>query len=490
MKKGEIIVTTTGVEITPYYDKQNRYLENLTSTFGAKRGNYSRRNPTTGFFLNYENTQPCFVTHRHDPVWLQHQFEGYEVKYTEVAKSKKLSESFGLNPDIAPREVQYQMIQEVLNHEKEHQWFIYLSQGLGKTLLSVYLISYFNVKTLIMCYNKDILSQWYKTLKSKSTIDPKKVLMITSSMLLKNILYGEFPTMEYDIFLCTPGLLVSFGKKVGFHKIPIVLDRMGIGFKIYDEAHRNIANIVKINAFTSIDKTLYLSGDFGQSDPRKEKLYFNMFHGVPILKPDDELMNTLKFTVAMVIEYDSEPTELDKTGMYTKNGFSFYNYMKYQFRKDVFFETLDNIIQSISKANHEGYKILILLNMIDHVDEMTDRMKEKYGDRYVIGRYHGSVPEDEKEETLKQSNMIVTTYQSFSTGIDVSLIKYVISCSVCTKIDDNQSSGRARPLPDGSDAFYFMMTDIGVPYVKKKLRSRIQYLQETKIKEVKKIKYW
>ena len=84
--------------------------------------------------------------------------------------------------------------------------------------------------------------------------------------------------------------------------------------------------------------------------------------------------------------------------------------------------------------------------------------------------------------------MIISTYQSFSTGIDVSLIKYVISCSICTKIQDNQSSGRARPLPDNSDAYYFIMSDMGFPYTKKKLGSRLAYLKETKIKDIVTIK--
>ena len=73
--------------------------------------------------------------------------------------------------------------------------------------------------------------------------------------------------------------------------------------------------------------------------------------------------------------------------------------------------------------------------------------------------------EQDMNYCLEYGDMIVSTYQSFSVGIDVSLIKYVISCSICTKIDDNQASGRSRPLPDGSDAFYFMLSDPSRPLV-------------------------
>ena len=485
MKK-EINITTTGVMISPYYEKQNYYLEKLTSTYDFVK---HRRNPVTGFYIDYEDTDPCFITHLHNETFLRAQFPDYTVNKVPTNSIKKIENSFELNPDITPREVQYEMIQKILDTESYHQWFIYLSQGLGKTLLTVYLMSYFRVKTLVMCYNKDILYQWISTMKSKTTIDPKKILLIDSSALIRKIIIGKFPANDYDIFLCTPALLSSFGKHKGFKLLNTLMNKLGIGFKVFDEAHRNIANIIKINAFTSVDKTLYLSGDFGQSDKIKEKLYFNIFHNVPVFKPTEELMNQLKFTVAIVVEYNSHPTELEKASCYRKRGFSFFDYMKYQFKKDIFFDTLDFVINNIKKTNVNHYKILILVNMIDHVDQLTDMLMTKYNEYYIIGRYHSNVPEEERVYCREHANMIVSTYQSFSTGIDVSCIKYVITCGICTKIDDNQSSGRARPLPDGSDAYYFMFADLGFPYTKEKLGQRLSYLTETKIKDIQVVKY-
>ena len=485
-KKGDIYITQTGVMITPYHKNQNLYLEKLTSTYDPVR---HRRNPVTGFFLDFESTPLCFITHLHDSLFLQNQFPDYEIHYVKPSKAMNLTYSIQLNPDITPREAQTDVLAKLISYENYNQWFIYLSQGLGKTLLSVYLITYFNVKTLIMCYNKEILNQWKETMKEKTDIDPKKILMINDSALLYHICIGKFPSYEYDVFMCTPKLLTSFGKKYGFNMISVVMEKMGIGFKIFDEAHRNITNIIKINAFTSINKTLYLSGDFGQSDKVKEKLYFRIFHNVPLITPDDDLMNTLKFTVALVIQYDSHPTELERASVYTRRGFSAYEYMKYQIRKDIFFDTINFVLSNIRKTNSNKYKILILVNMIDHVDLLYDLLYEKYGMEYNIGKYHSNVSDEEKKECKESANMIISTYQSFSTGIDVALIKYVISCSVCTKIDDNQASGRARPLPDGSDAYYFMFADMGFPYTKKKLGSRLNYLQQTKIKDIKVIRY-
>jgi hypothetical protein len=313
--------------------------------------------------------------------------------------------------------------------------------------------------------------------------------LIDDGKVLSKIESGEFPAWEFDIFMCTPKLLTTYGKKHGYDKLNVLMTRMGIGLKIFDEAHRNIANIIKINAYTSVKKTLYLSGDFAQSDKRKQDMYYRIFHNVPILKPTEELMNTLKFTVAVVVFYDSKPSELEKASVYSRRGFSFYEYMKYEIQQEMFFNTLWFILDAINKTNTNGYKILVLVNLIEHVNIVKDRIEEKYREQYTVGRYHSQVSESEKDFCTEYATLIVSTYQSFSTGLDVSLIKYVVSCSICTKIDDNQASGRARPLPDGSDAYYFIMSDVGFPYTKKKLGGRLQYLQETKIKAIQQIRY-
>lgn len=486
-EEGVLLITTTGTQITPYRKRQNPYLEKLTSVPDPIR-KFIRR-PVTGYRLESEFDEPCFVTHLHNDLFLQEQFLDYRVVHVPHTQYRSLSQPISIHSDITPREVQYELIQDVLSHQDKNQWFIHLSQGLGKTLLSVFLIAQFNVKSLIMCYDKKILSQWFHTITEKTDTDPKVVLELHESKLMYDIVAGNFPVWEYDIFMCTPKLLFSFGKRYGFHLMSPLMERMGIGFKVFDEAHRNIANMIKINALTSIDKTLYLSGDFAQSNKYKEKLYFSMFHNVPIFQPTEELMNTLKFTVAIVILYNSNPTELEKASVYTRRGFGFYNFMKYQMKKRDLFNTLDLVMTQINKVNKKGYKILVLMNMIEHADSMTEYMKQKHGISHNVGRFHSKVPDDEKMQCLEECDLIVSTHQSFGTGIDISLIKYVICCTACTKIDDNQASGRARPLPDGSDAYYFMLCDYGFPWIKERLPERVQYLHDTKIKDVSVVDY-
>lgn len=489
--KGEICYTQNGMRITPYREHQCYQLENMTSIREKGFGGHLRK-PITGFLIPFDEKKDSkygtFISHKHNPMFIQSLFPNYQVKYEESNKEKQIIHDFGVNPDISPREAQLQIMNKICKYENSNQWFVYLSQGLGKTLLSVYMITYFHVKSLIMCYNTRVLQQWVNTFKEKTSMDMRAILFINEGKILDKILDGSFPVWEYDIFMCTPKLLTMYGKRYGYKSLSLLMDKMGIGLKIFDEAHRNITNIIKINAYTSVKRTLYLSGDFAQSNTRKEDLYYKIFLGVPVLKPSNVLMNTLKYTIAVVVSYETHPSEEELKSVYPRRGFSFYNYMKYQINQKMFYDTLWFILDSINKANTNNFRILILVNMIEHVNILKDEIEEHYPNRYIVGRYHSGVSEEEKKEAKNNAEIIVSTHSSFGVGIDTTRIKYVISGCVGTKIDDNQASGRARPLEDHSDVFYFMMLDMGFSYCKKTLRDRLDYLEKTKIKAIKHIK--
>lgn len=488
---GEIRYTLTGMRIYPYQKHQCYTIENMTSIREHGFGGHVRK-PVTGFLIpDDEEENPkfgTFISHKHDSLFMQSLFPNYRVHIEDANDAKQLNHEFGLNSDISPREAQMQIIEQILQHKDSHQWFVYLSQGLGKTLLSVYMISYFNTRSLIMCYNKRVLQQWVATFQEKTTMNMDSILFIDEGVIFDKILDGTFPVWNYDIFMCTPKILTMYGKRRGYEALSILMSKMGIGLKIFDEAHRNITNIIKINAYTSVNRTLYLSGDFAQSNKKKEMLYYNIFYDVPVLRPSHMLMNTLKYTVAIVVTYNTKPKSDDLSEVYPRRGFSFFNYMKYQIKQKKFYQTLWFILDSINQANVNNFRILVLVNMIEHVNTLKEEIEDHYPNRYIVGRYHSEVDEEEKKEAKNNAELIVSTHSSFGVGIDTSRIKYVISCCVGTKIDDNQASGRARPLEDRSDVFYFMMVDMGFPYCTKTLDARLDYLEETKIKAIKHIK--
>ena len=311
-------------------------------------------------------------------------------------------------------------------------------------------------------------------------ISAEKILRVTGTIIDK-ILAGDIDPNDYDIFMCTPTLLDRFGnRRSDYSRISDLFELCGIGFLIYDEAHRNVSNIVKLNSIMNIRYQVYLSADFGQGSYDKELMYKEIFRNVPVLTPSKKLQTSLKYTKLVVVNFNTYPDEIEKQEPFNKYGFSAELYMKYQFKKGTIIDAIKYTIDTILKAN-DNYRALILFTNIDHVEAMYDILVKEYPD-VNIGKFHGGVSPDNKLNVKNNSKIIVATYGSFSTGLDAKDIKYVLSTNQCNKVMDNQSAGRARPLSDGSDAMYFMFVDNGFSYCKKKLKIRLSYLTETKAK--------
>lgn len=489
MTEKKIIISNNGVIITPYTKGDCAQLEKMTSVYDPV---YYKYKELTGFILEYNGT-PSFITHQNNPRYIQELFPSYQIEYLNEIKPIRMEHDFGLNEDITPTDIQYNILNQILNTSKNikdsKEWFVNLQTGYGKTMLSIYLSSILKHKTLVTCFSSDILKQWISSIKKNTSFNMERLLLIDSSKILKSILDGKFNHSKYDMFFCTPRLLVSFAKRYGYENLYEVIRVIGIGFKVFDEAHRNMGNIVKINATTNVRHTLYLSADFGQSDREVEEKYYRIFYKVPIIRPDEEYQVTMKYTRAVIVEYDSKPLSSDIPSINDKYGFNTQYYMEYQMNNGMIFDVVKFILDSIFK-NYDGHKILILLNHIAHVDRMEEFISTHYSNNNRIGRYHSMVTPEEKEFTLNDANIIISTYSSFGTGMDVDSIRYVLSLNQSGKIEDNQAAGRARPMKDGGDVFYFMVIDKGFRYTTRKLKTRLKYLAETKIKNISRVKFY
>lgn len=476
--------TKNGTIITPYRKYQCRDLEYNTSIYDKV---YHKSISMTGFVVNnYDGENDAFITHYLPEDYLATHFRNYQVYNINEFKANPLSKDFTLNSDIHLTEIQGKIANEIINikDKRTKEWFVNLQTGAGKTVLGTYLTSQFGKKTMIICFMKDILKQWKNTYLEKTTIDPYSILEINSSKILDDIYFGNGDYGSYDVFLISPSLITSYLNKNPWTRFGEVIKELGIGLLIFDEGHRNMSAIVKVNAITNIKYTLYLSADYAQGDYHKERLYYNIFKKTRIIKPDGEESKSLKHTKVIVVDYNSKPNVTESTMIFNKYGFSAEYYMDYQLRKGKIYEVLDEIMNMISKVRKPEWKTLILLEHINHVDEVYDYLINHNNDSSMIyGRYHSKISPEDKQATIEIANVIISTYKSFGTGMDINSIKYVVSLNQCNKVNANQAAGRSRALPDGSDSIYFLVTDNGFKYCKQKTKVVLAYLSEQKLKE-------
>lgn len=486
------IYTTTGMYIYPYSPSKMGMILNARSIWinGAHT-----RSPVTAYIMQDKQREvKTLVTYKCHPKWLKEQIPELDITYLPHNHIEPIQTPFTLKENVIPNEVQAGATSIVMEYNMKDAFFN-IPTGVGKTLLASYLISLLNVKAWAMCYRTIVLQQWKKTMETMTTFDTSRLKIISTGKDLMKMATGEWKYDDYDIYVSTPMLLTKFAHDHGLELLNDVFDQCGIGVKFFDEAHRNVGNICKINALTNVDRTYYLSADFNQADPNKAKLYYKMFGSIPVIKPSKDVTNDLKYTYGVIVKYNTHPSFNEIESCFQKYGFSSFLYMEYQINKEPFYDALDGVLSDIiSSKECRRYKILILCNLIEHTDILFDWVKDFFTHRcredcpHVV-RYHSEVPTDERIDALEHGEVIVSTYQSMGVGVDIKMIRHVLSLAPVNPIEDNQAAGRARALPDGESCFYYIFQDDGFRYTQERIPGRMAYLLDQKIKKFYSIKY-
>lgn len=485
----KITRTCTGLLLHNYMPKSCKNLEWKTSVFNKS---LHKAVPATGF---YDAKTQTFATYNMTNEEIRFVLANSPFKTADIiAENPKLGRR--MNPfttNIKLTDVQQPVFDELI-YNKKCETFVNLPTAVGKTILAVQYVSFMATKCIILCYNNNVLEQWKNAFLTKTDIDPSRIKVITSSKYLMNVIDGNTDVGKTDIWLTTPAMIHSFGENYGWSMISKAFDRMGIGIKIIDEAHRNLGTTIRLNAWTNIAKTVYLSADFNQASYDMQQQFFNVFKFVPVLKLKDDVMKDLKHITAVVYKFNSHPdindilkvTNGNKRNKYHWNQ---YGYTKYALENGELAQRVVKILQQILKSDDHSvdgkpYKILILTNMIAAVDDMYSIAKNLNTGR-TVSRYHGEVSKDEADNA-KSADIIISTYQAFSTGIDVTTphIRHVISMCPVDKIAANQAAGRCRPIP-GLSSFFWMIVDQGFDYCVSKASSVLKYLGQSRIGEIK-----
>lgn len=488
----EVLKTSTGTLFKNYLQHSCKLLEYRTSIF---QKNIHKQVPTTGFFDANTST---FATYSMSNEFIQRMIYGsnYNSVDINIAPVYKGKEMAAINSKIELTDVQQPVMNSML-YNKNCEMFINLPTAVGKTVLAVHYISYYNRKCIILCHNKKVLEQWKNSLITKTDINPDRIKVINSSSYLNKVYQDDIDVNKIDIWLTTPAMISSYGETYGWNTVMGIFEKCGIGLKIIDEAHRNLATTIKLNAWTSIAKTIYLSADFNQASYEMRKQFFEVFRNVPVIKLDDETMQDLKHIIAVEYRFNTHPaieevihiTNENKRNKYHWNQ---YEYTKYQLEKGELANHVIRIVNQIVKSDkdfpnpNQFYKILILTNMIKVVDDMYSILLSTNIDR-TIGRYHGQMTPEDQHDALN-CDIIVATYQAFSEGTDVTSpnFRHVISTCPVDCILANQSAGRNRPIP-GLNSYFWMLVDTGFEYCTSNSTKVLKYLSKSRVGTIKRI---
>lgn len=371
-----------------------------------------------------------------------------------------------------------------------------LNTGDGKTFVALNYASKAERIPMIICGRNNIIKQWHTRIREYTGLMDENIYIISGEPTiskLKKMNLRDIKKIKY---------FLAMTRTVELHLDDVnnLMDRLGVSVKIFDEAHENYISNFMIDSKLNVP-SIYLTATFQRSDMIENRIMQNEFQNVQrfsestILDNGNSINNPQgkdKYRNVVIARYKSRITPAGRKSINKKSMMRGFNNIEYSKRLlsesyEEFWKRLNSILSSW--VYNTGAKTLILVSTIDLVEQVTESIENVIPDNLTVSKYHGKVSKSDKLKALN-SNIIVSTEKSFSTGVDVKGLRLIIS-TINTRSETlvTQMAGRLR-RPESGRVIYVDLVDDSIPMIVNQLSSRKRYyskfarsIQETKMYE-------
>ena len=340
-----------------------------------------------------------------------------------------------------------------------------LNPGEGKTYLSIVMAAVIGMRTIMITSARGWIEQWKDRILQYTDTAPNEIGFIIGSVSISRILNGNTNTNNIKFFLCSHGTLKSYGDKYGWDKIGLLFQKLGIGLKIYDEAHIDFDNICAIDFATNTYKTLYLTATPARSDVEENKIYQTAFKNVPSIDLFDDDKDPRTEYVALF--FNSHPTAFDINRCKNAYGFDILKYIDYVVKRPNFYKLLYVLVAIAKKRG----KTLIYIGKNDCIDTVYQWMNYWFPElRGNIGIYNSTIQDKDIKADQLNKYIILSTIKSCGAAIDIADLKLtiVLANPFKSKVIARQSLGRTRD----KDTMYIEVVDKGFAVLKGYYKSK------------------
>ena len=345
--------------------------------------------------------------------------------------------------------------------------------GEGKTFCAIAMMTYLGMKTIIILNRLVIEDIWVSEITKFTDIDERRILRLNTHN-IHQILNDGLDPSEYDIFVCIHRTIGNLGRDYGWEMVHRLFLKLGIGLKLYDEAHREFANTTMVDCYTNTKKTVYLTATLKLSSPQANRIYQYIFRDIP--KFDQHVLgynDAKRHIVGIAFIYNSHPgiDAIKKCYNARMHYFNAKSHSMYQINDDtIFFELLESVLTKMTITNK--FRTLILVSRILACDEIADFIQEHHKG-LAVGTYNSSVAKDKKQEVLDTCDVIVSTNSSLGESVTIPKLQCVLNCEAHRNYGD-QASGRLRKFKENPNTvcYYCEMVDIGFRSILSQWNSR------------------
>lgn len=349
---------------------------------------------------------------------------------------------------------------EYHNNSSKSQLGINLNTGKGKTYVTVTAISYWLVRNIIITASLDVIEQWRDRILEYTDIKPREIYIISGSSSIEKLYNRD--TSQYKIFLASHATIKSYGDRNGWDKVTELFKYLKIGIKVYDEAHRNFDNMLKIDFYTNTYKNLYLTATPKRSDRDENQIYQLAFKNMPkidLFKEDSD-----PHTQYMAIHFNSKPSPDVISRCKNKFGFNRLYYTNWVIDNEEFLNFAYVIMDKVFNMTKNGGKALIYIGTNKAILKFYEFLQEAFP-RYKndIGIFTSIIPNDQKNSQLNK-RIILSTTKSAGEAMDIHGLKVTVVLAEPFKshLTAQQTLGRTRE----PNTFYIDCIDDGFFYTK------------------------
>lgn len=382
------------------------------------------------------------------------------------SKPKKANINTILDPkdDIETRAIDF------LENTNDRQMFLTLDVGKGKTYCTTKYICDSSCVAMVISFN--LSQQWYDRIQQyTNAIGGKDVQVIVGSQFFEDCVKERIHP-KAAIYLTSIGTLTSYANLHGKDSLQQIADVLGIGIKVFDEAHMRYIQFNDIDLNMQVAKTIYLTATPGRSEYREDRMYSKIYSGVKTHGGYTALLTN--HYVIHYVNYDSHSKAVDREHMKTPKGLSSLKYSRYLF--DKYKDAILNLIWYYAKPilkedKTKQDKILIVTDWLQDIDFIKSYFV-KYCPEYIVGTYCLLVSSKEAREKELNANIIIGTIGSMQNGKDISNLRAIFPITqFSSSIVARQLLGRLRPIKN-KEVYYYDMADVSVPAIMDQRRRR------------------
>ena len=389
----------------------------------------------------------------------------YEVTYREIYKADKIN--FKLIDDISLRDYQEDARQFVLMPiGNNRSRLMEIQTGKGKGILSLACIETIKERTAIVI-GAQYIEKWVKEITEVSTLSDNDIYIVKGSKSLKYLIdLAKEDLLNYKIIVFSIQTLRNYYKEyeenpyelelVGYGCNPDYLfETLKIGTMIIDEVHQNIHAVYRMMTYTHIPLIIGLSATFLSDNAVIKRVQMAMF---PLeVRYDKMALDVYTRIYAINYSFNNFNKNIIRTSEYGSNNYSHNAFEKSILKnwrlKEGYLKLILHLFRRIYLEDSDSRdKIMIFASSINMCYEIKKHIQKHYKEFDVRTYVEGQPLEDALEP-----NVIITTYQSGGTAIDIPNLRFVLqTVSISSTTANIQILGRLRKLPDRETKFYYI----------------------------------